>query len=588
MKKFIKRTIIFLFAAVIIFSSSYVLKASIESGDATGTVTERTVTFGDSEFHYFMFVPDNSELLGKRATAAPVILVYGNEDYTAETAKAAAEESGLAKIAKDEGASIAFVNWSNVGDTNAVPLYKNAAVMFSDDTNKEFVDGFWSNIAKDSKGNMTEQGKYAGTGQRIYLYGEGKGADYVAKNYLIKQSPVTMTPASVTLVNPSIALTANVSDIEIPIAVVNSQAGTEAILKSYSEDKYALKTSTVTSGFDKELVISLYNDLSGKYRRQDGYIIEIPDYAKLGITETRETTTLSNGDVEYYQYVPDSINTDEKGSVPLVLIFHGGGNHAQYQAWASEWPLMGGEDGFMVVSVNQHDKKTASDIVELLDYLLDKYPYLDSTRVYASGFSMGSIKCWDLAEQYPDRFAGIAPMSGSFEASKEIPDVILPVFYVGGEATGAAEFPRDKTGKVTAVESRIDFVLKMNKVTDSYSYDATANQWWGIAPDETQTIENPTFIGSVLTLCKYKSEDGNIYTVFGSSSLKQHEVYANDNRAAWDFLKQFSRNADGTISIEGQSNIGDILIIVIPVLVVVLAVATTTVIILKKRKKKTV
>lgn len=585
MKKIVKRLIIFCLLISMVISSSFVIQASIESGDATGIVTERTVTFGDAVFKYFMFVPDDSELLGRRATTAPVILVFGNENYTAETAKATAEESGLAKIAKEEGASIAFVNWTDVDEVKAANLYANAAVLFSDDTNNEYVDGFWSNITNDADGNSTEQGRYAGTTQRIYVFGEGKGADFVANNYLKKQSSLAQTAASVTLFNPTVSIPANVSELEFPVAVVNGPTGTEEVLKSYSEEKYLLETSTVTSGFDKEIIISLYNELSGQYRRQDGYIIEVPDYAKLGITETIEITNLTNGDVEYYQYIPDDLNMEEEGSIPLVMIFHGGGNHPEYQAWASEWPLMGKEDGFMVVSVNKHNEKTAEDMVELLDYLLEKYPAIDSTRVYASGFSMGSVKCWDLMEQYPERFAGIAPMSGSFKASEVIPDVILPVFYVGGEATGRGEFPRTKTGEVHDVESRVDFVLKMNQVTDSYSYDASENEWWGIKPDLIETYDNPTMIGSVLTVTKYESEDGNIYTALGSSSLKLHEVFAYDNRVAWDFLKQFSRNEDGSISIEGQSNIGDTLIIVIPIVVVVAIVGVATIVFMKKRKK---
>ena len=585
MKRIIKRTISFLLASVLIVSScSLLMAASVKEGEATGTVTERTVTFGDAEFQYFMFVPDDSELLGERATAAPIILVYGNENYTVETAKAEAEDSGLAKIAKDEGAAIAFVNWSDVDEGNAINLYKNAVVMYTDDTNKEFVDGFWSNITKDANGNETEMGKYAGFGQRVYIYGEGKGADFVAENYLVAQSPVTMTEASVTLFNPTAELPENETELEFPIAVINGNSEVESVLKTYSDDKYYIENSDITSGFDKELTISLYNDLSGRYRRQDGFVIEIPDYEKLGISETIEVTSLSNGDVEYYQYIPDSIVDNENGTVPLVFVFHGGGNHAQYQGWASEWPLMGGENGFMVVSVNNHVNNTASDIVELLDYLLEKYPYLDSTRIYASGFSMGSVKCWNLAEQYPERFAGIAPMSGSFEAAEDIPDVILPVFYVAGEATGAGEFPSQQ-GEPNDIDTRMAFVLKMNEIADSYSFDVNANEWWGIEPDEIETIESPVFEGSVLTMCKFISEDGNIYTVFGGFSKKLHEVYMTDNRAAWDFLSQFSRNADGTISIEGVSDSSPVLYIVIPVVVVVI-VAGAVIVILKKRKVK--
>ncbi len=586
MKKIIKRGIVLSLTLSLILSSSFILKASIKEGEATGTITERVLSFNQTEATCLMFTPDDSELLGRRATTNPVIIVFGNEDYTEETAKKTAENSGLAKIAKDEGCVIAFVNWSNVSDENAVNLYKNVAVMYSDDTSNTYVDGFWSNIMPDSNGNEVEQGRYSGTGQRIYIYGDGDGADYVIKNILTANIPSAMLEATVTLFNPSISIDEKGSDLEIPVAVVNAVDGTEEILKSYSDDesKYLVETSSITSGFDKETLISVYNDLSGKYRRQLGYIVEIPDYEEVGIIETIEITELSNGEIEYYQFIPDDIDMETEETVPLVMIFHGGGNHAEYQAWASGWPLVGKEDGFMVISVNDHVNKTASDIIELLDYLLDKYPALDSSKVYSAGYSMGSAKTWDIAEQYPDRLAGIAPMSGSFEATEDIPDFIIPVFYVAGEDTPLVEFPSqsNKGGEVNDVDTRMNFVLKMNKITDSYNFDINANEWWGIAPDEVEQINDTIFAESILTMNKFESEDGNIYTVFGNCSNKGHDVFGFDNKAAWNFLSQFSRNSDGSISIEGDSKVSTILIFAIPIVVVLAAIS---IIIIKKRKK---
>ena len=38
-----------------------------------------------------------------------------------------------------------------------------------------------------------------------------------------------------------------------------------------------------------------------------------------------------------------------------------------------------------------------------------------------------------------------------------------------------------------------------------------------------------------------------------SASNQSHEVYARNSWAAWDFLSQFSRNEDGTISVSPVS-----------------------------------
>ncbi|MBR1861490.1 MAG: hypothetical protein IJ796_06495 [Lachnospiraceae bacterium] len=39
---------------------------------------------------------------------------------------------------------------------------------------------------------------------------------------------------------------------------------------------------------------------------------------------------------------------------------------------------------------------------------------IDEKRIYATGFSMGSGKTWDLYQEYPGSFAGFMPCSALF------------------------------------------------------------------------------------------------------------------------------------------------------------------------------
>lgn len=72
-------------------------------------------------------------------------------------------------------------------------------------------------------------------------------------------------------------------------------------------------------------------------------MVPMHDWAAEGIVETVESFTLSDGStVNYVTYYGDGLDvTDTSSKVPLVLIFHGGGNTALYHAQASEWPLIG-------------------------------------------------------------------------------------------------------------------------------------------------------------------------------------------------------------------------------------------------------
>ena len=200
---------------------------------------------------------------------------------------------------------------------------------------------------------------------------------------------------------------------------------------------------------------------------------------------------------------------------------------------------------------------TASEMQELIAHLVDKYN-IDTTKIYASGFSMGGCKSWDLFQEYPKTFAGIAPMSATFDVGHNIYDdpspkeinrnVLVPLFYVGGEISPLPELPF-QAQKCT---DRVQYVLEVNKVVTKYNVNYEDRDNWkdkiyGISGDKIEKIEDKAR-NSILTLNYFESEDGNIYTAFGSVSEQGHECRYHSCENAWLFLKKFSR-VDGKIVI---------------------------------------
>ncbi len=55
-------------------------------------------------------------------------------------------------------------------------------------------------------------------------------------------------------------------------------------------------------------------------------------------------------------------------------------------------------------------------IMAILDEIIERYP-VDPKRIFVTGLSMGGYATWDLAMEYPEKFAGIVPVCGS--TSKE-------------------------------------------------------------------------------------------------------------------------------------------------------------------------
>lgn len=130
-------------------------------------------------------------------------------------------------------------------------------------------------------------------------------------------------------------------------------------------------------------------------------------------------------------------------------------------------------------------------------------------------------------------------------------ETIVPVFYVGGEASPLPELPCQAEKLV----NRMKALFATNQVEKAYDVDFEAkdsweNPIWGINGDDSYTVEDPEkFKDSVLTVQTFNSTDGNCYTALASASNQSHEVYGRNSRAAWDFLKKFSRAENGSILI---------------------------------------
>jgi len=312
-------------------------------------------------------------------------------------------------------------------------------------------------------------------------------------------------------------------------------------------------------GFDAKLVRSLYEDVTSKYYYSQGQFRISPKYAANGIVELNATKTVSTGKaIEYYTYIPEDLDLSVEGSAPLMLWFHGMGGEAEAMMSWSEWPEIAKKDGLIVVSVDQHDLFTGEEVAELLDFILAESPYIDTSRIYASGFSMGSAKTWELGIQNWRRFAGIVPCAlGVFGVDESYTNAIqeggiLPVFYLAG---GQSPF---ELGSAAFTQNALGLIWPLNNLGE-YSYDETLGQW-GVTSsttlrmpyrDDSDMVLEEAGRQQVLSIDSFESADGNTYTWLAVNENKPHTVTNNDAHVAWEYIKKFSRNADGTIAIDG-------------------------------------
>ena len=84
-----------------------------------------------------------------------------------------------------------------------------------------------------------------------------------------------------------------------------------------------------------------------------------------------------------------------------------------YLTFVAGWWEVAHKYDFLFVSIDNHQFVTATEIIDIIDELKKRYN-IDEHRIYATGFSMGSGKTWDLYQEYPQVFAGVMPCSALF------------------------------------------------------------------------------------------------------------------------------------------------------------------------------
>ena len=93
----------------------------------------------------------------------------------------------------------------------------------------------------------------------------------------------------------------------------------------------------------------------------------------------------------------------------LLLCFHGGGDHPIYEAESVGWAQLAIDNNIIMVAPNG-SSSTGEEFNALIDYMIDKYP-VDTSRIYAAGFSGGARSTLALSNAYPERLAAVAPQS---------------------------------------------------------------------------------------------------------------------------------------------------------------------------------
>tara|TARA_Y100001970_G_scaffold278979_1_gene385512 strand:- start:240 stop:1133 length:894 start_codon:yes stop_codon:yes gene_type:complete len=192
---------------------------------------------------------------------------------------------------------------------------------------------------------------------------------------------------------------------------------------------------------------------------------------------------------EYVIYIPDTYDSTQ--STPLVMNFHGGSGSATGQMFMTNMTAIADTVGFLIAfpqgtlsngvshwnsmlftEGNKSDIDDIGFIETLIDTLENNYN-IDTSKIYATGFSNGADFSYSLACYLNDRFAAIAGVAGLM-AEESItycgPENYIGIMIIHGTSDNSRPFNGIDEWYLS-VDDAIQYWTNFNNVDSTFNYN---------------------------------------------------------------------------------------------------------------------
>ena len=401
-------TAIFSFVGVLAVAQSWMMQPQ-------GPVNEFSAMEGTSVLNYNFQVERN---IHSRAGNGPVFYIFPDCKLDNNQALELAGNLDLVNIIKEYGGRIMVVNPS------------------SDKWQEQDLEDFRRLIGM------------GGSPTNVKVIGIGSGATFV--NRQLAATELTGVIAGIVSIDgepgkicrlpvPAFIGGKNAAKAAKPYQTTSDSAPADPLQKVVvNTDKKASLETLFAEAWDKILSANYrYNNLYRTFYMSRGIdnpegvknfeLVSIPMFDKLGIqrnvveyplVDMNAPSRPENPDKYlWYEYIPKQMQEAAPSTVPLVVLLHGHGNDPRTQSESSGFIELAAEEGFMVVEMEWQGSKGyqpmgLDGIEAVISVILQKYPQIDASRIYAEGLSAGAMTSNMLGVRKSHLFAAVAGHSG--------------------------------------------------------------------------------------------------------------------------------------------------------------------------------
>lgn len=261
----------------------------------------------------------------------------------------------------------------------------------------------------------------------------------------------------------------------------------------------------------------------------------------------------------WFEYIPKEVldGTAPKGSIPVIVAMHGGGDDPRMYVDEIGLLELAGKERFAVIAPehmyigyirNADRSMTEGVLIKVIDQfmndILEKYPAFDASRVYVMGYSMGGGAVLRAVHGAPKRFAAAMPMATASytpteEEISELKQLGMPCVFL----TSEFDFGSGKEYSIgMSYLPLINLFLTYNGLETFDDFDF---QKYPIVGFETDTYRYTTLNGEYGNHSWYVLNQDQIPIVgVNVTNNLIHALYAEYGKVFWDFSKHFSRNQE--------------------------------------------